>query len=276
MISDKETKKLTDDEILENTKKVLEKLIQKEMDLGMPSCSLALVRGDKIVWTAAYGYANIGQKALATPDTYYPTGSTLKSVTATALLTLVDQGKCKLNDPVNKYLGDHPVKDDPKDAVTLRHLLDQTSGLSDDLGQEWVNRWDPARPKLHSLEEIADSMKSVEPVGKTWRYNNSAFAVAGLVIANISGMSYEDYIIKKVLAPLGATTTRPIFPTPAMVEMMALPYDYDSKDTIQPLPQATAPGYPSGLAYLKAEDMARFLGAHLNEGVFNGNRIIWL
>src|SRR3954465_3122933 len=97
---------------LEKTKDVLTGLIQKTLkDTGIPSISIALVRDDRIVWKAAFGCANVRTRTPATPDTLYNVASTFKSVTATAVMQLAEQGKLKLDDPVNRYLGDHPVRD---------------------------------------------------------------------------------------------------------------------------------------------------------------------
>jgi len=109
MSTDKKDKIQIDNTTLDHVKSTLEKLIEKEMSEGLPSASLALVAGDRVIWSTAYGYANVRMKIPATPETFYPTASTLKPVTATAILTLVEQGKCKLDDPVNKYLGGHAV-----------------------------------------------------------------------------------------------------------------------------------------------------------------------
>jgi CubicO group peptidase (beta-lactamase class C family) len=117
---------------LEKTKTVLAGLIEKTMDeQGIPSVSIALVKGDEIVWTEAFGYANVRTRTAATPDTIYSTGSTFKSVTATALMQLVEQGKCNLDDPVNQHLGDIRVQDriQSEQPVTIRHILSHWSGL---------------------------------------------------------------------------------------------------------------------------------------------------
>jgi len=259
---------------LEKTTSVLEKLIQKEIDRGLASASVAIVEGDRIVWTGAFGYANVGMKALATTDTIYPTASTLKPVTATAILQLVEQDKVKLDDPVNTYLGGHPVADDPPNSVTVRSLLDHTSGLSDEEGQVFISMWNRYRPQISTLEEMASKMESQEPVGERWRYNNSAYALAGLIVEKVSGVDYETYIVENIFKPVGATTAHPIDPTPAMTEMMAYPYATIPEGGRTPLHRTVFSDYPAGGAYMRAEDMARFLGAHLNEGRFNGHRIL--
>jgi len=262
------------DAVLEHTIEVLEKVIQKEIDRGLASASVALVKGDQIIWTGAYGYANVGMKAPATTETLYTTASTLKPVTATAILTLVEQGKIKLEDPVNKYLGEHAVADKPSNSVTVRSLLDHTSGLSDDEGQASSSVRDRYRPKILTLEEVAVDMKSEVPVGERWRYNNSAYALAGLIVEKVSGVPYETYIMENILSPVGATTPHPINPTPEMTEMIANPYTSNTEGQRISMHQGVASVYPAGIAYMKAEDMARFLGAHINGGRFNENRIL--
>lgn len=262
------------DATLAHTISVLEGLIQEELDAGVPSISLSLLVGDEVVWSGAYGYANVGLKAPATTESLYNTASTLKPVTATAVLTLVEQGRLGLDDPVNRYLGEHPVMDDPPNSVTVRSLLDHTSGLSDELGQTMTSVLDRRRPQPVGLQEIPATMKTRWPVGERWRYNNSAYAVAGLLIEKLSGISYEEYIVTRVLAPLGVTAAHPVNPDAAMAEMMTFPYLEDPDGSFRPAAGSQTDLYPAGDAWVRPQDMIRFLGAHLNEGVFEGERIL--
>ena len=255
---------------LDHTKEVLEKLIKQELATGVASISIALVKGDAIVWTAAYGYANVYTKTPATPETIYVTGSTFKAVTATAILQLVEQGKCELDDPVNQHLGDFQINDNKERPVTLRHILSHTSGLT--AGARTANLWKRTLPD--TLEEMIKKLKSIRPVEEKYEYNNFAYGMAGLLVEKISGMSYEDYVVKNILAPLGVKTAHPIEPNAVMVERMALPYVKGPKGTPKPVSQVRFDVYPAGDVYLTAEDMVRFLAAHLNGGEFQGGRIL--
>src|SRR6476659_10312740 len=115
---------------LEKTKTVLTGVIEKTLaENGVPSMSIALVRGDSIVWKAAFGYSNMRSRTPATTETLYSTGSSFKSVTATAVMQLVEPGKLKLDDPINRYLGESPVKDQSDKPVTFTHILSHWSGL---------------------------------------------------------------------------------------------------------------------------------------------------
>jgi CubicO group peptidase (beta-lactamase class C family) len=259
---------------LDKTKTVMSRLIEQKMkDHGVPSVSIALVRGDSIVWKAAFGYANVRTKTLATTETLYSTGSTFKSATATALMQLEEQGKFKLDQPVNKYLGDVQVQDrlQAEKPVTFRHMLSHWSGLT--AGAVTKPLWGRELPK--SLEKMVAGLYSVRPPETKWEYNNFAYGMAGLLIEKISGQEYEKYMVEHVLAPLGVTTPHPVYPSPEMVEVMALPYESGGLNgKPQPVEQVHFDVYPAGDIYLTAEDMARFLAMHLNGGMFRGKRIL--
>ena len=259
---------------LEKTKTVVSGLIEKAMkDRGVPSVSIALVRGDTIVWKAAFGYANVRMKTPATTDTLYSTGSTFKSATATALMQLEEQGKFKLDEPVNKYLGDVQVQDrlQAEKPVTFRHILSHWSGLT--AGAVTKPLWGRELPK--SLDKMVAGLYSVRPPETKWEYNNWAYGMAGLLVQKISGEEYEKYMVEHVLAPLGVTTPHPVYPSPEMVEVMALPYEPGGPNgKPRPVEQVHFDVYPAGDIYLTAEDMARFLAMQLNGGMFRGTRIL--
>jgi CubicO group peptidase (beta-lactamase class C family) len=257
---------------LEKTKTVLSGVIQKTLaENGVPSMSIALVRGDSIVWKAAFGYANMRTRTPATTETLYSTGSSFKSVTATAVMQLAEQGKLRLDDPINRYLGESQVHDQPDKPVTFTHILSHWSGLKS--GAETQPIWSRKLPK--TLEALTSALTSVRPPETKWEYNNFAFGTAGLLVQKISGIEYEQYIVDNVLKPLGVTTPHPVYPSPEMVERMALPYAAGgSLGKPTPVAQVHFDVYPAGDIYLTAEDMARYLVAQLNGGVYHGNRIL--
>ena len=257
---------------LEKTKKVLTGVITQTLaDHGIPSMSIALVRGDSIVWKAAFGYANMRTRTPATTETLYSTGSSFKSVTATAVMQLVEHGKIRLDDPINRYLGESAVHDQPDKPVTFTHILSHWSGLKN--GAETQPIWGRKLPK--TLDELTVALSSVRPPETKWEYNNFAYGTAGLLVQKISGVEYEKYMVEHVLKPIGVTTPHPVYPSPEMVERMALPYKAGgSLGKPEPEAQVHFDVYPAGDIYLTAEDMAHYLIAQLNGGVSNGNRIL--
>ncbi len=259
---------------LEKTRAVLTGMIEKEIrDRGIPSISIALVRGDSIVWKAAFGYANVRTRTPATPETIYSTGSTFKAATATGLLQLVERKKLDLDVPVNEYLDDLRIQDrlQAEKPVTTRHLLTHWSGLT--AGAVTKPLWGRELPK--SLPAMVATLYSVRAPEAKWEYNNFAYGLAGLLLEKISGVEYERYVVDSILAPLGITTPHPVYPSPEMVELMALPYEAGgAAGKPQPVAQVHFDVYPAGDIYLTAEDMARFLAMHLNGGTFRGRRIL--
>ena len=263
----------------DRTRAVLTALIEKTIkETGVPSISIALVRDDQIVWKAAFGYANVRTKTPATPDTMYNAGSTFKAVTATAVVQLAEQGKLKLDEPVTRYLGDNPVRDriQADKPVTFTHLLSHWSGLTSFPGRVENTMkpvWGRELPK--TLEEVAAEMYSERPPETQFEYNNYGYGLAGLLVEKVSGVEFERYVCENVFKPLGAATPHPFRPSPEMVEVMALPYEPGGAGgKPRPAPQVLTEVFPAGNAYLTAEDMARFLGAHVNGGAFRGKRIL--
>jgi CubicO group peptidase (beta-lactamase class C family) len=259
---------------LEKTKTVMTGMIERVLkERGVPSISIALVRGDSIVWTAAFGYSNVYAKTPATPATLYSTGSTFKSVTATALMQLQEQGRFKLDQPVNQYLGDIQIQDQLQSdkPVTFRHMLSHWSGLKS--GAVTKEIWRRELPK--TLETMVAGLYSIRAPEVKYEYNNFAYGMAGLLIEKISGTDYESYMLEHVLKPLGVATPHPVYPSPEMVERMALPYTPGGANgKPQAVAQVHFDVYPAGDIYLTAEDMVRFLGAQLNGGMFQGKRIL--
>ncbi len=259
---------------LEKTKTVLTGLIEQVIkERGVPSISIALVRGDSIVWKAAFGYANVRTKTPATPETIYSTGSTFKAATATAIMQLAEQSKLQLDHPVNRYLGDDRVQDrlQSEKAVTFTHILSHWSGLS--AGAVTKPIWGRELPK--TLPAMTSTLYSIRAPETKYEYNNFAYGMAGLLIEKISGVEYEKYMVENVLKPLGIAIETPITPSPEMVELMALPYlPGGASGKPRPVQQVHFDVYPAGDVYLTAEDMAKFLAMHLNDGVYRGKRII--
>jgi len=263
---------------LEQTKRVLTWQIEGALkSSGGASISISLIKGDKLVWNAAFGYSNVSAKSLATPETIYNTASTFKPVTAIAIMQLAEKKKINLDDPICKYLNERITRKwgHREKKVTFRHILSHRSGFAPDvIGQFNMNVWRRDTKQLKSLEVIASALKSIRDPGQIYEYNNVAFAVLGLLVEKVSGISYEEYLFNNILKPVGVNTSNPVSPTPKMVEMMAFPYIREENGSLKPAEIYRYSIYPAGDIYLTAADMARIIGAILNEGVFNGQRIL--
>ena len=251
----------------------LEPEIQRMMLAGnIPSCSIALISGDKVIWTNAYGYSNLWARTPATPQTIYLIGSTFKAMSTIALLQQMEQGKFKLDDPVNQYLGDIKIQgEDPQHPITFRHLLTHTSGLPGDFGGFPV--WgDTVPPPLE--EYLRKSLKVTRPPMARVEYSNMAFALVGYLVQKFSGVPYKQYIQEHIFTPLEMDSTA-FEPRPDMEERLSIPYVVDEKTHAQVgTVRVKASVWPAGIVYGTVLNQSNWLIANLNGGEFKGKRLI--
>ena len=237
-------------------------------ETGIPAISVALVRDGDVVWTGAYGYANVGASVRATTETYFSTGSTFKFVTATAIMQLVENGDLELDTPLNEFVGPD-LTISGADDVTFRHLLSHHSGLRGPVGT--VPLWSREAPRTPL--ELLEGTTRTGPPGEEYRYCNECYGIMAWVVEKVSNRSYDEYVAESILQPLGIDIASASVPTPAMVEHLALPYTIQDNAAV-PTAQVRYDVYSAGDIYLRAEDMARFLAAQLNGGIFRGQRIL--
>jgi len=239
---------------------------------NIPSATIALVSGDKVVWTGSYGESNLWARTPAATNTVYLIGSTFKTMSTIALLQQMEKGKFKLDDPVNDYLTEFKIQnDDPKNPVRFRHLFTHTSGLDGQFGSipVWSNN---APPSL--IEYLRTSLKVTKPPMTEVHYSNPAFALIGYLVEKFSGVPYNQYIQENIFKPLEMTSTA-FDPTPDMDERLSIPYTVDEKTGRHvPALRIKAAVYPAGIVYGTISDQANWLIANLSGGVFKGIRII--
>ena len=251
----------------------LEPEIQRMMLAGnIPSCSVALIARDKVIWTNAYGYSNLWARTPAAPNTVYLIGSTFKAMSTVALLQLMEQGKFKLDDPVNKYLGDLKIQgEDPEHPITFRHLLTHTSGLPGDFGAFPV--WgDTVPPPLEDY--LRKSLKVTRAPMVKVEYSNMAYTLIAYLVQKLSGVPYKQYIQEHIFTPLDMESTA-FEPRPDMEERLSIPYVIDEKTHEQVgAVRVKASVWPAGIVYGTVLNQANWLIANLNDGVFKDKRLI--
>lgn len=258
-----------------NTDRVVAELepeIRRALLAGnIPSASIALIAGDRVIWTGSYGESNLWARTPATANTVYLIGSTFKTMSTVALLQQMEKGKFKLDDPVSKYLDFKIQNDDPNNPVTFRNLLTHTSGLTGDFGA--VPVWSNDAP-LPLKDYARTSLKVHEPPMTKVEYSNAAFTLVGYLVEKLSGVPYRQYIQENIFKPLEMTSTA-FDPTPDMDERLSVPYVVDEKTGSQaPAVRIKAAVFPAGVVYGTVLDQANWLILNLNGGVFKGKRII--
>ncbi len=190
---------------------------------NIPGGAIAFVRDGKLIYARGFGYADVEKKTPVEPDALFRIASVSKPITSAAVMTLIEDGKVKLDDRVAPLIADlTPAPGatvDPRwEQITIRHLLDHSGGWDrdkpggfDPMFQSAIAAAALNAPAPASAETIIRWMKG-KPLdfnpGEKWVYSNFGYDILGRLIERLSGMKYEDYVRTRVLQPVGANRTR--------------------------------------------------------------------
>ena len=214
---------MTDATIQDQIDAIIENAINETQLVG---ASVGVMRHNEVILARGYGYADLNKKVEATEHTVYRIGSITKQFTALAIMVLVEQGKVNLNDIMLDYLPNYPQRDH---KVTIDQLLNHTSGIKSYTDIEKF--WEISESDL-SRQEVVDLFSS-EPVefspGENFQYNNSGYYLLGLIIENVSGMSYADFLKTNVWQPLEMFDTHYLGKT-EHVKNIATGYDHKDNE----------------------------------------------
>jgi CubicO group peptidase (beta-lactamase class C family) len=243
---------------------------------------------DKVLSLAAVGYADVGVKTPMRTDDLFWIASMSKAMTAAALMMMVDEGKVKLDDPVEKYLPEfknQQVKaggslEKMVHPITIRNILSHTSGLA---------YASPSEKPTLDMMPLADAVRSYaaqplefQPDGK-WAYSNEGVNTAGRVIEVVSGMPYQDFMQKRLFDPLGMKDTT-FWPTEEQVKRLAKSYkpgkdntgleEFQISQLHYPLSDPKRQPMPAGGLFSTATDTAAFCQMLLNGGTHGEKRLL--
>jgi CubicO group peptidase (beta-lactamase class C family) len=247
----------------------VEDVLRDQLDAcGVPGGAFVVVSGGQV---EARGVGSAGDSREVTSRTPFVIGSTTKSFTALAVMQLVDSGDVDLDAPVRDYVPEFRLaRGEPVGDITVRHLMQQTSGLSDLAGGPLLAS-SAEGTALEAIAELEGAELETRP-GETWLYANANYVLAGLVVERASGLSYPDYVQSRVFDPLGMADSH---------------VTVDNADGLSQghrfwfgFPIATGPTHRTGVVaagYLisTAEDLGRYLSMYLAGGISaDGVRIV--
>lgn len=169
----------------------------------IPGLALAVIKDGKILKLGTYGFADVDSKIPITTNTVFRIGSLSKQFIATAVMMLVEEGKIGLDDPVSKYLDGTPKS---WQKITIRHLLTHTSGIPDFNNEDIRVQDGPGDYDHRVLNALAKRRLHFAP-GEEWRYSNSNYHLLGMIIQEITGEPYADFLSERIFKPLGMART---------------------------------------------------------------------
>jgi serine-type D-Ala-D-Ala carboxypeptidase/endopeptidase len=181
----------------------------------VPGLVYGIVEDGRLVVVHGLGVQDVQTKAPVTPDSLFRIASMSKAFTALAVLKLRDEGKISLDAPAETYVPElkgwtYPTSDSPR--ITVRELLTHSAGFVED--NPWGDRQTPM-PEADFTALLKSGVDFARAPGLSMEYSNLGYAILGRIVSNVSGLRYEDYIQREIMAPLGmASTGYDIFASP--------------------------------------------------------------
>lgn len=235
---------------------------------GVPGVSVALVRGGEVVWSAAYGYADLEHNRKMTVDSVYRVESISKSVTAWGVIRLAEQGLVDLDAPVQQYLGNWkpPESEYSWQKVTVRRLLSHNAGLPlGTIGMEY-----PPQSDMPSLREtMLHEAQLIHEPGSGFLYSNTGFNLLELLIEEVTGRDFAEYMADEVLTPLGMNNSGFTWNETLA---SAIPSGYDLQGT--PVPLYVYPVKASGGLFAPVGDIARFVASGMTGSYYSDHAVL--
>ena len=230
---------------------------------GLPGMAVGVVHDQQLVWSQGFGHADVASKKPMTADTRFRIASNSKLFAAIAILQLREAGKLRLDDPVVKHLPWFTMKPaGPDDGpITIEQLLSHSSGMQREAGDHWSSYRFPTEAELKAL--MADRQAAFPPQTR-WKYSNLAFAIAGLVVEQITGQRWADYVTANILKPLEMNATSIDKPDPGL----ATPYSVRAPDgsrQVMPFIDAKGMAAATGMSS-NVNDLAKFISAQFRRG----------
>lgn len=251
----------------------IEALVDAAMAAGMqeehiPGAAIVVVQDGAVVFAKGYGKADLASgRPFSADKTIFPVASVSKLFTATALMQLVDSGDVDLAADANRYLESAKVPPTYPEPITVAQLLSHTSGLDELPGR----RVRSAAELMPLGQFLSQRLVRVHAPGEMTSYSSYGMALAGLMVEEVSDRPFEDYLRRHIWTPLEMTDTS--ITLPADKDRLATAYELDGDKPV-PVPYEIYQTPPAASILSTADDMSRFMIAHLDGGQFKDKHIL--
>ncbi|MFN3195250.1 MAG: serine hydrolase domain-containing protein [Chlorobiota bacterium] len=219
--------------------------------------NVLITKGNEIIYSNSYGYANKQHKVQNTDSTKFLIGSITKPFTALGILILEEEGKLRLENKLSEYFPEF----ENSEKVTIKQLLTHTSGIPDYHSlSDWVidSKSDNTTPEF-TIEKVNGRKFDFEP-GTNFRYSNTGYIFLGLIIEKVSGLKYSEFINKNILKPLGLNDTG-IIDNKSIIPNLANGYTTTPRESIVADYINYNQPYASGNMYSTSKDLLNFTQA---------------
>jgi CubicO group peptidase (beta-lactamase class C family) len=234
---------------------------------------VTVVKDGEVFFTKGYGYADYDNYVKVDPEhTLFRIGSVSKLFVWTSVMQLVEEGVLDLDTDVNEYLTAFQIPATYPEPITLKHIMTHSAGFEDRVVRLFGTSEADKRPLGELLAEQIPAR--VRPPGEVSSYSNHATAMAALIVEEVSGIPWDQFVQERILDPLGMEYFSFAQPLPEdLRENMSKGYSYGGGE-FHEKDFEIVPLYPIGAASASGAAMAKFMIAHLNLGELDGRRIL--
>lgn len=247
---------------------IVDPIVEKEIAAGVPGAAFIFVRNGSVVYQRGYGFSDVASKTRVDPQrTVWPIASITKTVTALGALQLVANGRVNLDEDLNRYLKRLQVPAQGYAPLTLRHVLSHTGALDEIPGRLYDGRQAPDMAAF-----LKDKLVRYREPGKLTSYSTYGMALAGVLIEDVSGQSYADYLQQHIFTPAGMSSAR-VMLHQGDEKGVATPYEIDD-DRVTAIAYEWYQTPPTSSMVATAADMGRLLIVHLANGRAGSNQVL--
>ena len=234
---------------------------QKDFE-KLPGITAIVVEDQQVLWKGGFGFANLEKEIKAEPSSIFSICSISKLFTSIAIMQLYEEGKLRLDDRVSDILPFYDLTQKYEDSgpITIRTLLTHSSGLPREAAYPYWTGPDFPFPTLDQIISGLEGQETLYPSSTYWQYSNLGLTLLGLIIEEVSGLTYDDYISQKILNPLDLNNTRTELPESLYGDQLCIGYssikrsrERDKMNFFQANGIKAAAGFSSNV-----EDLAKF------------------
>ncbi|MHA2004886.1 MAG: serine hydrolase domain-containing protein, partial [Candidatus Thorarchaeota archaeon] len=249
--------------------------LKETLDLwSAPGLAAVVLKDNEVVYSKGFGYRDIESKIPMTKDTIHPIASCTKSFTSTAIAMLVDEGKLEWNTPIQEFIPRFRLKDSVASShVTIVDMLSHRTGLPrHDL--VWIDAeftYDQILERLPHLDPSAD-------IRLKFQYCNLMYLAASVIIEELSGMSYNEFVAKRIFKPLRMKNSNfsvtDMQKTPNYAKPYKIDYQKEEFDIIECDFVVNDAATGAGCINASIDDMGKWLAFHLNNGKVGAKQLV--
>ncbi|ULR48124.1 serine hydrolase domain-containing protein [Streptomyces deccanensis] len=231
-----------------------------------PGGSVVAARGDRLVHCGGFGAADRAAGTPASCRTVYDVMSITKQFTAAAIVKLEVMGRLRVSDPISRFLGRGQAVPEDKRGITVEHLLTHTSGLVEELGDDY----DPVSREELVRGALSSELRSAP--GEAFHYSNTGYSLLAAIVEEASGETYERFLARHLFAPAGMEQTGYVLPRRPR-HLVAVEYDSEGRAQGRPFDHPWAADGPywnlrgNGGMLSTAHDMFRWHRALLGDEI---------